>query len=222
MTYLERDPLSSSDLVRVNKVLDLIGRNKTVLDVGCWDGGISQLIAANNNVVCGLENSKNAVQLAKAKGRLVKEFNVEEDNWPSFDIKFDVVFAGEIIEHVFDTDKFLQNIHKVLKDDGALVLTTPNIAALGRRLMLAVGISPLIETTARQQDGGHIRYFTKKTLLNLITDNGFLPIECQSDVVNFSQSGNCYSTAIAGVFPTFGRTLIVKALKTAEASRHED
>ena len=134
--YSHPQPLEGSEIVRIKKVLDLIGTGKTVLDVGCWDCSISLLIKANGNEVYGLDNSDNAIQLATEKGILVKKCNLEEEKWPDFGFKFDVVFAGEIIEHIFDTDKFLRNIYHILKDDGCLVLTTPNIASLGRRIML--------------------------------------------------------------------------------------
>jgi len=211
--YSGAQALRDSGLIRIRKVLDLIGEGRTVLDVGCWDGSIGELIKRNNNDVYGLENSLNAIRLAEDKGIKVKEFNLEEEVWPDFGIKFDVVFAGEIIEHIFDTDKFLQNIRAVLKDDGYAVLTTPNIAALGRRLMLLLGLNPLIETTAREHDGGHIRYFTRDTLIRLLDDNGFATVKFQSDVINFTNSGQFYTRLIPMILPTLGRSLIVKAVK---------
>lgn len=211
--YSQTQPLEGSELVRLKKVLNLIGTGKTVLDVGCWDGSISLLIKAEGNNVYGLENSHNAVQSAIAKDIPVKQFNLEEDKWPDFGFEFDVVFAGEILEHIFDTDKFLQNIQKMLKDNGFLVLTTPNIASLGRRIMLLFGINPLIETTAREYDAGHIRYFTKKGLFKLLEENGFEVKNFESDVINFTNSGRYYTRLIPQIFPTLGRTLIVKAAK---------
>jgi len=214
--YAKAQSLEYSGRVRVEKILDLIGSKRTVLDVGCGDGSIAKLIKANGNNVYGLENSSGAVQLAFEKGISVKEFNVEEEKWPGFGFKFDVVFAGEIIEHLFNTDKFLQNIYSVLKDDGCLVLTTPNIATLGRRIMLLLGINPLIETTARENDAGHIRYFTKASLVKLLIENGFMVTRFQSDVINFSNTGRYYTKLIPKIFPTLGRTLIFKAIKSSK------
>jgi 2-polyprenyl-3-methyl-5-hydroxy-6-metoxy-1,4-benzoquinol methylase len=114
--YSENQPLIGSELKRVEKVLRLIGNGKTVLDLGCWDGSISKLIMERGNTVNGLESSEGAVDKAKAKGIIVKQFNLESEVWPNFEKKFDVVYAGEIIEHVFDTDQFLQNIRNLLKE----------------------------------------------------------------------------------------------------------
>ena len=211
--YGETQPIFGSEVVRIKKILNMIGSQNSVLDIGCWDGSIGKLIMKHDNKVYGLENSTTAVVNAREKGIIVNSVNLELDAWPTYPFSFDVVFAGEIIEHVFDTDKFLQNIRGVLKDKGHLVLTTPNIAALGRRLMLLFGLNPLIETTARKYDGGHIRYFTKKTLFALLQENGFSVKEYCSDVVNFSNSGNIYSSVIPRICPTLGRSLIVKCEK---------
>jgi len=105
----------------------------------------------------------------------------------------------------------------MLKDEGSLILTTPNIASFGRRLMLLLGINPLIETTAREYDGGHIRYFTKRTLITLLKENHFAVEDILSDVINFTHNGKYYSKFIPKLIPTLGRTLIVKAKKVNHA-----
>lgn len=211
--YADEQPHYGSGLIRVQQSIKLIGKNKTVLDVGCWDGSIAEMIkVAGNNQVDGVEVSKPAIQKAKAKNMQVHEFNLESV-WPILNKKYDVVFAGEIIEHVFDTDLFLKNISQVLVPKGEVVITTPNIAAFGRRLLLLCGINPMIEITAREHDAGHIRYFTKKDLVNLLLDNNFEVLDFRSDVVNFCASGRIYSKWIPSLIPTLGRSLIVRARK---------
>ncbi len=210
--YAGEQPHGGSGIVRIQKALEMISGTKVVLDLGCWDGSIAKMIKDQGNVVHGMENSRQAVELARTKGIIVHEGNIEDD-WPDFGIEFDAVFAGEIIEHVFDTDLFLERVRKILKPGGELVLTTPNIAALGRRLMLLFGISPIVETTAREHDAGHIRYFTKATLFSLLRDNNFEVVRFASDVINFTSSGNFYSEIIPRYLPTLGRSLIVKAVK---------
>jgi SAM-dependent methyltransferase len=126
---------------------------------------------------------------------------------------FDSVVAGEIIEHIFDTDLFLNNIYKVLKKNGTLILSTPNIASLARRIMLLLGINPLIEVTARRYDAGHIRYFTFKSLKNLLYENDFSIMHFTSDSINFDNKAFFKSKILAEIFPTFGKTLIIKAAK---------
>lgn len=203
--------INDVEKIRINKVLRLIGRNKSILDLACWDGSISEIIKKNNNKVLGIEISDNAIKKARAKG--IEVFDIDlNSNWSNnVAEKFDVVFAGEIIEHIFDTDNFLKQVWQVLKPSGFLVITTPNVASLGRRLLLLLGRSPLIEVTARNYDAGHIRYFTFSSLLKLLLENNFNIDQAMSDSINFNKNGNIKTSFFANIFPSLGRTLIVKA-----------
>jgi len=204
---------SKIDEIRINKVLKLIGKNKHVLDLGCWDGSIMERIQAHGNQVTGIEISKSAIEKAKKKGLEIFDLSLGMDWAKKVNKKFDVVFAGEIIEHIFDTDRFLQNIRKVLKKNGSLIITTPNVASLGRRLLLLIGKNPILETTARKHAAGHIRYFTFETLTKLLIENNFRIETTESIVVNFNTSSTLFSVTLARLFPSLGSHLIVKAIK---------
>lgn len=211
--YPDNSSLSKIDEIRINKILKLIGENKQVIDLGCGDASIMEKIKACGNKVTGVEISENAIKKARQKGFEVFNLSLEDDWAKRINKKFDIVFAGEIIEHIFDTDKFLQNVRKVLKKNGSLIITTPNLASLGRRLLLLVGRNPVIETTARKHDYGHIRYFTCATLTNLLIENNFRIETTESTAVNFNKSSSLFSPTLANLFPTLGSHLVVKARK---------
>ncbi|MDD5331748.1 MAG: class I SAM-dependent methyltransferase [Candidatus Nanoarchaeia archaeon] len=198
--------------LRIKKSLSLIGKGKKVLDVGCYDGYISNKIKDLGNVVIGMEISKEGVKLAKERG-IDCFFGDVEGKFPFKDQEFDVVFAGEIIEHVFDTDLFLSEIKRVLKKDGFLVLTTPNIAAFNRRLKLFIGKNPdidigLVNYEGKGRSAGHIRYFTKKSLEKLLKRNGFY---IQSFMVDCILVNGFRFDLLSKLFPSLGWSLIVKA-----------
>lgn len=210
--YAEDFPVNEVEEIRIKQILDLVGGNKKVLDIGCGDAFIMERIRDNNNEVMGIEIAENAVEKSRKKGFKVFDISLN-DNWADeINNRFDVVFAGEIIEHIFDTDKFLSNIKKVLNKNGRVVITTPNIASLGRRVLLLFGESPLLEVTARAYDAGHIRYFTQKTLVRLLKENGYRAVNVQSSVVNFNGVGNLYSRLVAQVFPKLGNNIILTAI----------
>ncbi|MDX9817008.1 MAG: class I SAM-dependent methyltransferase [Smithellaceae bacterium] len=203
---------------RIKRVLPLMGAPERVLDVGCLDGTIGELFLSQGSEVYGLDASRPAIEKAASRGIKAKLGNVEED-FPFENEFFDAVFAGEIIEHVFDVDKMLSEMHRVLKPDGFAIVTTPNLAALGRRLMLLLNRNPHIEISFKGNAAGHIRYFVKSELLRILRVHGFR-VECFcSDVVNFNSSGSLRSVALARMFPTLGRALIVKAIKVAPDNR---
>lgn len=212
MHYSKDYVIGDSDK-RIAILLNLIGKNKVVLDLGCGDGFISELILKNGNEVVGIEVSEFAIKKATEKGIKVYDCDLSSDWNNLIEKKFDVVLSGEIIEHIFDTDKFLKNIHSVLKEDGVLILSTPNLAALGRRIFLLFGINPLIELTARKYESGHIRYFTLGSLKKLLKENGFIITKFRSDYVSFYKNGKLRNSVMADLFPAFGNSLIVECKK---------
>lgn len=202
-----------SDVLRIDAILKLVKPGSRVLDVGCGDGTIGESLRVNNNDVYGVDISAQAVTLALERGIKASVCDIENDNLPFPEKTFDFVVAAEIIEHVFDTDGFLGKIRNVLKTGGCLVLTTPNLASLGRRIFLFQGRNPLIEVASRPESAGHIRYFVKQALLDLLKENGFETDFFGSDVVTFDIHGKLFSTKLARLFPTFGSRLIVRARK---------
>ena len=99
---------------------------------------------------------------------------------------FDVVILIDVIEHLFDPDAAIAEIKSVLKSNGVLVVTTPNLSSFVNRLLLLLGYQPLgTEVSTRKYYGrpkkynlregvaGHIRVFTFKALNEFLEDNGF-------------------------------------------------
>jgi len=213
--YTDSWTTNPSDFVRIQIILELIGSHKEVLDVGCYDGLISAEIKERGNLVHGIDISQKATDLARQRGILATTGDLD-DGLPFPDRSFDVVFAGEVIEHVLDVDFLIDEVNRVLKDKGFVVMTTPNLASLGRRLLLLLGKNPVIETSWKKGSAGHVRYFVKNTLFDLFEAHSFRVERFCTDVVNFDNSGRHFSTRLAKLFPTVGRSLIVKASKTTE------
>ncbi|MDD5552200.1 MAG: class I SAM-dependent methyltransferase [Candidatus Pacebacteria bacterium] len=191
----------------VNK-LDL--RNKNILDIGCYDGTFLSLIENRNNNFYGIDANDYAVRKAKEKGINVKKFFFNDESKIPFENNFfDLIIAGEIIEHIYDTDFFLDEIYRLLKKDGFLILSTPNLASFGRRLMLLLGINPIIECSPNEKDSsGHIRYFTFKTLEHLLRKHRFNIVLKRSDLVNFTRNGKIKSYFLANNIKSIGQSIV--------------
>lgn len=200
---------------RIRALIDLAGNGQTVLDLGSGDGALAKMIEASGNKVVGVEVSALAIEKARAKGIKVYDRDLNKDWAGSIEEKFDAVVCGEVIEHIFDTDKFLRNIYEVLKEQGRLIISTPNLAALGRRIFLLFGINPHIELTARKEDAGHIRYFTLGGLRRLLRENGFEITKFRSDYISFYTKGRLRCAFLARLFPILGNSLIVECRKFA-------
>jgi len=194
----------------IDIVDDLNFKEKNILDIGCYDGTFLFLVKNKKNKFYGIETSDYGVRESRKKGIAVERFFIDDKTkLPFKNDFFDLVIAGEIIEHIYDTDFFLREIYRLLKKDGFLLISTPNIASFGRRLMLFFGLNPIIEISPNEQNSsGHIRYFTFRTLKKLLKKHGFKIIIRRPDIINFSSNGRFKLAFLARIFPNFSQSLI--------------
>lgn len=203
--------------VMIDSIDSLDLHNKNILDIGCFDGTFLSLIKNRNNNFHGLDASDYAVRQSRKKGIQMKQFFFDDvTKMPYGKNYFDLIIAGEIIEHIYDTDFFLVEVRRLLKSRGYFLISTPNIASLGRRLMLLSGVSPIIEISPNEIDSpGHIRYFTFKTLKWLLEKHGFDILSKQSDVLNLTGNGSIRSLLVPKLFPTIGQSIIYLCKKNS-------
>lgn len=191
--------------------------NKNILDVGCYDGTFLSLVKNKNNNFFGIEASEWGIEEARGKGIEINQYFFDDKTkLPYEDNFFNIVVAGEIIEHIYDTDFFLEEIYRVLKLEGKFLISTPNVASFGRRLMLLFGKNPIMEISPNEPDSsGHIRYFTFETLKKILKKHKFKIVFSQSDCVNFSKNGKIKTAFLAKLFPTLGASIIYYAKKSS-------
>jgi 2-polyprenyl-3-methyl-5-hydroxy-6-metoxy-1,4-benzoquinol methylase len=146
--------------------------------------------------------------LREAAGRGLATLRAQiEAGLPFQNETFATVLAAEVIEHVFDTERFICEAARVLKRGGWLVITTPNLVALSGRAQLLLGRSPHnVEFDASPGTSGHIRYFTFQTLECLLKRAGLQPLGRWTNVVHFSVLGS--SERMGRLRPELGHTLI--------------
>jgi 2-polyprenyl-3-methyl-5-hydroxy-6-metoxy-1,4-benzoquinol methylase len=129
-------PLAHIPTTSVNNRLEIIlarVRGKTVLDLGCSGSrhGVSEIrhqslhrsLAVEAGDILGIDIDKDAVAAMKAAGFAVQVGDVETMNLGR---KFQIIVAGDIIEHLPNPGVFLSNMHRHLEDDGEFIITTPN------------------------------------------------------------------------------------------------
>src|SRR5438445_10758679 len=130
-----------------------------------------------------------------------------ESSLPFHSDSFATVVGAEIIEHVFDTQRLVDELARVLQPKGWLAITTPNLVALSGRAQLVLGRSPHnVEFDASPGTSGHIRYFTFGTLEQLLRRAGLRPLGRWTNVAHFSILGS--SELVGRWRPTLGHTLI--------------
>jgi ubiquinone/menaquinone biosynthesis C-methylase UbiE len=142
-----------------------------VLDVGCGEARFtSELMRAGREVV-GIDVAEEPLRRARIRDPDVDVRLVACDGpWPLPDSSFDVVWAGETIEHVADTGAWLSEVRRVLVSEGTLLLSTPAHDLLTR---LSVASSSRAFAAHFHPLSDHLRFYTRSGLTTLLEDFGF-------------------------------------------------
>ncbi|MDO8424093.1 MAG: class I SAM-dependent methyltransferase [bacterium] len=130
-------------------IKNLIGRDKLVLDIGCRDGALTRYFTDGNQVL-GIDIDSNALKEAEKLG--IKTMSLDlNGEWPELEGgKFDVVVAGEVLEHLYYPDKVAAKVVKHLVPGGMFVGSVPNAFSLKNRLRYLLGrkaYTPLSDPT---------------------------------------------------------------------------
>lgn len=158
--------------------------------------------------------SKKALAKAKQKGLETISFDFNEV-FPIQDGAYDLVIAGEIIEHTLDTQKFLSEINRVLKENGRLILTTPNLATFQDRIRFLYGKMPRQINPCHEYLKLHIRQFTYSGLKKCLNYFGFKIEHFCSNYFAFeiTNKKTIMIRFLAKLFPKLSSSLIVIAKK---------
>ncbi len=109
------------------------GDKRRLLDVGCGNGSFLVHMRQLGWEVTGVEPDEEAVSAARKKfGLEAFHGSLEEAKFP--DGHFDAITMNHVIEHVIDPEGLLKECCRVLRPGGKLVVVTPNIKSLGRRV----------------------------------------------------------------------------------------
>jgi SAM-dependent methyltransferase len=154
-----------------------------IVDVGCGDGSATCLVKKLDarNTVIGIDWSATALARARGRGLLVIQGGVDASGLPLPDSCADIVIMSELIEHLVDTDAAVDEARRVLRPGGALLLSTPNLAAWFNRGLVGLGIQPVFSEVSLRgiygrpghEVAGHLRLFTRRALVAFLADRGF-------------------------------------------------
>lgn len=193
-----------------------------LLDVGCSDGEWAKYWIYRGWRAFGVDVNSQNVEIAKKKGVQAAVLDLNKDNLPFDSNFFDLIFAGEIIEHLIDTDGFLRELHRCLKPQGHLLLTTPNLASFENRIRILLGRYP-VWFDYGLHGSGHIRAYTPRVLKYQLRQNGFSIVKHTGNWVPFIPQKivndlklPCLS--LTGIlFPNLAMDIIVLARKKASS-----
>jgi SAM-dependent methyltransferase len=148
---------------RAQLIADLVGGpGLDVLDLGCRTGALTQYYADGNAVV-GVDVDQAALERATERLNIKTVWADVEEELPFPSQSFDVVVAGELLEHLADPVMTVGHVRRVLRHGGRFVGSVPNAFRLKSRLRFAAGRHP-------ETDATHLQLFTPAALATLLGD----------------------------------------------------
>lgn len=164
-------------------LLKYISGNKLkVLDVGCATG-------ANGNylITQGLASEVHGIEISKDMAEIAKQAysRVYTGSLDNIDLKktlnneeYDVILIGDVLEHLIDPWHILSQLTLHLKESGTIVVSLPNIQHID------VFIHVFLKGNWPRNERGifdktHLRFFTHKTMLELLDHAGLSIIRCE-------------------------------------------
>ena len=170
--------------------------HKRIFELGCGNGYNAKLLSHEGYNIVAIDPSNSGITEAQRSPSKV-QFAVASayDDLSSVFGTFEVLLSIEVVEHVFYPRTYAKTAFDLLEPGGVAIITTPYHGYLKNLVIALCGkfdahVNPL-------WDGGHIKFWSKSTLRELLTEAGFKSVE--------------YRTA--GRFPWLAKSMIAIARK---------
>jgi 2-polyprenyl-3-methyl-5-hydroxy-6-metoxy-1,4-benzoquinol methylase len=163
------------DRLEANKrqLLEWTPSSSRVLEFGCATGYMTRILRDERGCrVTGFECSAAAAEQASGFCEDLIVGDIEDaSRWERLREPYDVVMLADVLEHLRDPAAVLRRCRALLKPDGRLLLSMPNVAHYTVRWNLLRGRFDYTESGLL--DDSHLRFFTRRTLLAMVRDAGY-------------------------------------------------
>lgn len=153
------------------KLIDAVGRDRRVLEVGCSSGYLTEQLVQRGNTVVGIELDADDARVAERWCERMLVGDVETLELPFEPESFDVVLCADVLEHLRDPQSALGRLRSFLRVGGRLIASTPNVANWALRLSLLGGRWRY--TDRGLLDRTHTHLFTRRTLVEAFEGAGY-------------------------------------------------
>jgi 2-polyprenyl-3-methyl-5-hydroxy-6-metoxy-1,4-benzoquinol methylase len=181
--YKVHYPLKKSGFSSHDFCQRLVGSGKDVLDVGCGEGFLAAEIQKCGNRVVGVGE----LSEPKCRTALCRYFSLNLENGLAEVANelgpqsFDVVLFQDVLEHLRDPQRVLSACTGLLRRDGRVLVSVPNVANITVRLELLMG---RFQYRPRGiLDETHVRFYTRRTARQLLEQNGLTVLEEKATVI---------------------------------------
>lgn len=192
----------------------LVGEGMRVLELGASSGYMTAAFKNRGCEVVAVELDQNAAEDLAAVADLAVIGDLQDPTvLDKVGRDFDVVVAGDVLEHLTDPAAVLAAAVDKLTPDGAVVLSVPNVGHVDLRLSLLHGRFEYRKTGL--MDETHVRFFTYESLLELLAGAGLRPVDLVRIVVP------AFETELGVDRGSFPDAVIAEALKVPESQTYQ-
>jgi 2-polyprenyl-3-methyl-5-hydroxy-6-metoxy-1,4-benzoquinol methylase len=236
----KKNDLYYREKISINFLSSVVSKGSQILDAGCGNGKFMGAVMDSFPYVNILGADFSEEELSEAKNNNLQVFKSDFNEFIPFNSdRFNVVYAAEVIEHLVNPDLFLDELYRVLKPEGYLILTTPNLCAWFNRLLFPLGIQPIfVEPSTKSklagagilknlkresQPVGHIRIFNFEAIKDLLEMSGFKILKVKGDIFEsgLPKSLFCIDKLFAR-FPTISSGFIILSKKIQNAGTNQN
>lgn len=141
---------------------------KRILDLGCSDGRLGELLRLAGHTVVGVDAEK----LDGVGGRLDAFFEADLNQGipPEVGGDFDVILGADVFEHLAEPSRLLAQLPPLLAPRGVVMVSVPNVAHWYPRIKVASGRFDYERRGIF--DSGHLRFFTRNSFERLVKEAG--------------------------------------------------
>ena len=173
--------MSPITLKRFDELLDYLERfrkTNNLIDVGSGDGYFLDRARLRGWNVFGTEFTDDKVAFSRAKGITMHKGVLDVNNYSAG--FFDVIISIEVLEHINNPLDEIAKFNILLRQGGAVYLTTPNFNSISKLL--------LRENWNIVFYPEHLCYYTSKTLRLLFDKSGFRTVKLRTTGISFSRA----------------------------------
>lgn len=147
-----------------------IGEGRRALDIGCARGHLLGELENRGWKCIGIDTDESDVAICNAHGLVALKCDITTDSHTNLGL-FDLVVLADVLEHVPDPLRVLRHVYSLLNPGAQIVVSVPNVAHISTRLQLLFGRFQYVERGIL--DRTHLRFFTRRALIELLTDCNF-------------------------------------------------
>lgn len=152
-------------------IIDLVGKDNKVLEVGCASGYLSNIFKADGCEVTAIEIDPEQAEKARPYcSRVISGSAEDAAVLAQADGAYDVILFADIIEHLVSPEKTIAHLLPFLKEDGCVIVSVPNVANWRIRLDLLLG--KFHYAPEGIMDRTHVRFYTIETIRGLLEQCG--------------------------------------------------